>query len=265
MGSRLAIALQAADLAEKCFLSEILFWVAMDRLPLALYGMDGDEFRFSREMELCVQSEIEQEVTESECQWAGLPLSPRIIARNEDKHLSPVEFYDQILKADFYSDDQRLIYEDERKQAIEAANLYAKWNSKYLEFLEYHKARIFVDIRDRKINGKGIKIRGSNIETIRETLDSENISLSKLPMEEIPFGQWTFSGIDWDNCILYCDDISYCWINFDVEAMLSTYPIQDRPSAGLIIQVGDLFVLQQTGAEARRCFKWVERPVLRLR
>ena len=134
-GSLSAIVLQAAELAEHCFLSEVLFWVAMDRLPLAIYGIDGDAFRFSREMELCVQGEIEQEVTESECVSAGLPLSPRMIAQKEEKYLSSVEFYDEILKADFYSSDQRCIFENERKQAMEEVDSYAKWHTNSFEFL----------------------------------------------------------------------------------------------------------------------------------
>jgi hypothetical protein len=247
----LAIVLQTAELAESCFLSELLTWLALHRLPLANYALDGDEFRFSREMELFVHNTIAGRVTESECALAGLPLSPQIEAWNEDTHLSSVDFYNKILESDFYDDDQRRKFEDERKQAIELAEKDAAWQIQYLEYLEYYKAKIFVDMRDGKIKGRGIKLLGSNEEEIGKSADKIESRLNEIQMTPIPPEAWVASRIDWNNCILYNDENAYCWVNFDVNEMLSLYEIRDRPSAGAIIQVGNLFVLEQAvGAEA---------------
>jgi hypothetical protein len=88
--------LQATELAQRCLLSEVLTWLALNRLPLAIYSLDGDEFRFSPDNELCALGSVGHDVTDSECETVGLPLNPRSIAYNEDKHFASVEFYDSI-------------------------------------------------------------------------------------------------------------------------------------------------------------------------
>jgi hypothetical protein len=130
--------------------------VALNRLPLAIY-LDADEFRFSREISLCVRDDIENEVTEGECASAGLPISPEIAAREEDEHLSTVDFYDQILKESFYDDDQRRKFDEEREQAIKHAKAMAMWNDEFLQFLEYYKAKILSIFAMGRFEDQGLK------------------------------------------------------------------------------------------------------------
>jgi len=42
--------LQPVELPERCFLSEVLLWVAFQRLPVALYTYDGKEVRETDEV-----------------------------------------------------------------------------------------------------------------------------------------------------------------------------------------------------------------------
>src|SRR5271166_1897965 len=75
--------LQAMRLAERCFLSELLYWVALKRFPLAIDDLEGGEFRFSKECDLYASFVIDSPVSYSECEYAGLPPSPRYKALTE--------------------------------------------------------------------------------------------------------------------------------------------------------------------------------------
>jgi hypothetical protein len=88
----------AAELAECCFLSELLYWVALKRFPLAIYDVEGSEFRFSSECELYANSAIESPVSDAECEFAGLPFNPRYRALIEERTILDAKLLQEMEK-----------------------------------------------------------------------------------------------------------------------------------------------------------------------
>jgi hypothetical protein len=62
-----------------------------------------------------------------------------------------------------------------------------------------------------------------------------------------------YSKIDWENSILFGAEYSYCWIRFEVEAMLSIYPVPELPEIGTVRKLCDSYILDsQNGGEPPR-------------
>ena len=140
----MVIVLQATRLAERCFLSEVLFWLALNRLPLPIDCIDGDEFRFSEENELCASTLVQDEVTDAECEAADIPYNPR---SNEDNHISSVKIlYDRII--DNVDAETRELFLKEREKAIELEAETQQWNIQFAEYLEYFQAKLFLELHD---------------------------------------------------------------------------------------------------------------------
>jgi hypothetical protein len=136
-GGCLVTVLQAIDLAENCFLSEVLLWLGVKRLPLAMNGVEGDEFRFSDENDVTTSELKQQEISEIECNLAGLPPNPVCMSLKNDTYRSNVEFYDKMLKHDL-SDEHLEKLKAERGEAIELASSMAEWQARYDEYMAYH-------------------------------------------------------------------------------------------------------------------------------
>jgi hypothetical protein len=64
--------LQPAELPERCYLEEVLYWVAFQRLPVAGYNYDGQEIRQSDEMGYA-PGIVETELADEETKRAGIP------------------------------------------------------------------------------------------------------------------------------------------------------------------------------------------------
>jgi hypothetical protein len=137
-----------------------------------------------------------------------------------------------------------------------------KWKIELNQYLEYFRAKLFVDLREGKMQGFGIKLNGSSLEEIDNAIKDSDILLHKELMQAIPREDWISSRIDWDNSILFFGKSAYCWVNCDVDWMLSTYPIPEKLPIGTVVCVGDLFVLEQTGGTEPKVSTRCGRPAL---
>jgi hypothetical protein len=141
---RMITILHAVKLAERCFLSELLYWVALKRFPLEIYDLEGGEFRFSEECELYANSAIEFPVSGSECELAGLPFNPRYRALIEErtvfdaKLIKEMENYIEVLSG---ADREYLIAR--RQEAVATLKEVEGWDREFEQFLEYFKSRLF--------------------------------------------------------------------------------------------------------------------------
>jgi hypothetical protein len=253
----LAIVLQPVEVAEHCYLAEALYWLAFNRLPLARYRYDGSELRFSREMDLNVSELGQIELSESECIASGLGLHPYIVKEKNGKTFSTVEFYDKIIEVGNWSPDENAQFKAERAEAVIYEAEVKLWNENFDSFLEYYKAKLFVELREDKIKASGIPVNGSDNGKLLASIAANNFELDINKSEIIDFNNWTMSRIDWENCILYCNEHAYCWVSFNVDDLLSTYGPPENLPASEVIKVGDLYVLNpaddiETASQTRR-------------
>src|SRR5215471_13270225 len=75
--TRKTVYLVETELSERCFLEEVLYWVAFQRLPVCWFDFDGIDAR-SYEMPGYEVDVAFHPLTLNECERSGLPEDPRI-------------------------------------------------------------------------------------------------------------------------------------------------------------------------------------------
>ena len=231
--------LEATQLAERCFLSEILHWLAFRRLPISKYTLDGEEARFSGDES---PASFDDVVTDTECAFAGLPPNPEYAAMLADPRPLGLDYYDALLRYDLEETELNKLRQ-ERAQAVEFHHNVAVWQASYDAYLEYFEARIFVDLREGKIRGSAVEVPRRDGSEASEYIYAEDIALAKQPIVQIPPEIWLASEIDWDNSAIVANSSVFHWVHFSTEAMIAAYPIPSSPVIGKVVPVGDLYVL----------------------
>lgn len=251
--------LQPAALAEWCFVSELLYWIALRRLPLAIDDLDGGEFRFSRECELHASSAIDFPVSDSECELAGLSPNPRYRAFIEErvaidaKHLKRMEEFIETLSG---LDREDLV--SQRQNALVEVREIEEWDREFGQYLEYYKSKLFLDLRDGRIGCSGIALKAVGEEGLNKLSEENDLKLEQMEFSTIGQKEWSYSKIDWENSVLYCSECSYCWVRVDVKSMLTTYPLPDTHTIfGAIRKLCDAYIFESDDvsdapSEARR-------------
>lgn len=178
--------LHPATLAEWCFLSEFLYWLALRRFPLAIYDLDGGDFRFSREGELYASSAIESPVSYAECEFAGLPPNPRYRALLEDgiatdaKSLEEMEQYIEALSG---TDREDLIAR--RQNALDQVKEIEEWDGEFTRYLDYFKSKLFIDLREGKIVAYGIELKATSDAEIDELVEKNELRVEEMNISAI--------------------------------------------------------------------------------
>jgi hypothetical protein len=233
--------LQATQLAERCFLSEILHWLAFRRLPISKYTLDGEEARFSGDDSFASFDDV---VTDTECTFAGLTLNPEYAALMAGRWFHDLDFYEKLLAVD---QEETVLNElrQDRAEAVEFHHNMAVWQASCDAYLEYFEARIFVDLREGKIQGSAVEVPQKDESEAIEF--SEGIDLAKQPIVQIPPEIWRASEIDWENSTVEANSSVFHRVHFSTEAMIAAYPIPSSPVIGKVVPVGDLYVLDALG------------------
>jgi hypothetical protein len=127
---------------------------------------------------------------------------------------------------------------------VEYYQRLADWQRLCDRYLEYFKSRLFVDLREVKIQGSAIEISGRNEEEVNAYMEAQNVNLTDQPVVKVPHDSWIFSNIDWENSALITNQSVYYWVHFSTKEMISSYPIPPAQSAeDKVNPVGDLYVL----------------------
>jgi hypothetical protein len=246
--------LQTVGLADRCFLCELLYWVALRRFPFAIADPYDkyDDFRFSRECDLDTTSFVESVVTIAECEYSGLPPNPRYRVLVEDGFdlaelnlESTVEHNERLLNMDRFSDVEKEAIRDGQRKLLADLREKESWDREFGHYLEYIKTKVFLDIREGTITGFGIKVKGSSWEEISDSVDRDDIGLSNQDHIGIDQTEWIPSKIDWSKSILYGKEFSYLWVNFQVESMFSVYPIPELSTIGSVKKLCDTYILDR--------------------
>ncbi len=230
--------LEPVELAERCFLTEVLYWLAFRRLPLAQYVDDNEEDeRFSSWNRFRATDVLRLEVTDAECDFAGLSPNPE----HGHEGLEEVETYDAMLACDL-REDQRKWYEGFRAEAAALKPMMESWRELIEIYCAYFKSRIFVDLREGKISASGIEFKAKNQDEAIKYIDDNEIDLSECTVVNIPADLWATSKIDWQNSVILGNDTLFCWVHFTTDDMLAAYAIPSDPSIGKLIRLSDLYV-----------------------
>jgi hypothetical protein len=231
---------QPVVLPERCLLSEVLYWVAFQRLPIFETDHDGVDIRESAEAGGYVIEVGNSFLDENECARANIPADPKYLAFINDTTTLSVSYYDGMLEKSSDDDDPdfRRHLEEGREEARKFESDCKVWETHYLGAIEYPASRIFVALKGGQLVATG---------RLLPTLDrneAKNIDrdIFEIEFTEIPRDFWSFKGIDFEASAARNSEAHYCHISLRTDDVLSKFP-GERSSVGDVQRIGDTLVV----------------------
>jgi len=236
--------LEPVSIPQRCFLFEVLLWVAFQRLPVSNYDGGGNEIRETREIGGYAADATDAIIFEGECIRAGIPVDPRYVDLLECDSFSVEAFKDRELFLAYI----KIVAGETAQQELKAKQArreqeYASWKPHYLKAVEYSASQIFVALREGRLRARGRQLPAAGYEEAMIELDQSGQDIFDLPVEDISPGFWTLQGMDFESSAARNDTAHYCHITLVTEEVLSAFP---GPRERLVVErVGDTFVLDK--------------------
>jgi hypothetical protein len=230
--------LQPVPIPDRCFLFEVLLWVAFARLPIAENNSEGEEIRESREdlgegLEGYPVKVIDDYIFEAETERAGISIDPRWKAIVEGDHHGSVAFYDRFLRHEDLLPDQRERLVRERQEALEFQEKVRAWKAEYDRAVEYPASLIFVALKDGSLPAFGRLLPSRDPKRSVRQLAREGMDLADIERTPIPSSFWTLHGIDFQSSCAVNHEANYCHITCSVQDVLSRFPGERQPVRGI--------------------------------
>jgi hypothetical protein len=235
--------LQPVNLPERCYLEEVLMWVAFQRLPVAFYSLDGKDVRESDEMEY-EPAVAESQLTEDETRRAGIPPDPNWVALLEGNHLLSVAHYDKYLAESNLDAELREKWTAEREASRIFENKCEAWRPLYEQAIEYPTSRIFIALKEGRLTAKGRLLPALDTDEAVAILADRDQHILDVEISAIQPSFWTLRGIDFEASAARSASAHYCHISFLTDEVLSTFP-GDREEVSGVERIGDTFVLSE--------------------
>lgn len=231
---------------ERCYLSEALYWIAFNRFPVASYTRNGIDVREDPdEIEGFEQSfPFEEIVSASECAYAGLPVNPEWVAMIEGNYSPSSKELERILRMTTLSEKERSSYSKSLDRALEAEKNLAEWEEEFEAFIELHRAKLFLALREGRLKATGRKLDKPTIEeAFAEYQLADNWKdFAALPWEEIPARFWSLDDTAWYLSQSHGRKHSYCLILIELDDLLEVFP-EGEGIKRLVTQIGDALIL----------------------
>jgi hypothetical protein len=247
----MSIFLQAVGVPERCYLGEVLLWVAFQRLPTALYDYEGKEIRETTEAGGMLVEIPDWVISEDETKRAGIPTDPTFLALTQEESTLLPDFYDDMLERYGPESYERANFAKERVAAQIFQDKCAAWQRRYEQAVEYPASRIFVALKGGHLGATGRLIPGRNLDEARGYLEREDKDVFDFPVVEIPALFWSLSGMDFKSSASGNGVAYYCHVACRTADVLSLFPGDREPVTG-IVRVGDCFVLDETAPKPPR-------------
>ena len=225
--------LQEVKLPEKCLLNEVLLWVAVHRIPVAMTSPEeGKEVRDAEEDMFAYGgytgdlSEWGAYLEDRECTAVSLPSDPRMVALLKGGISLPG------------GGDEQL---DREMQ---------EWRPQYEAAIEYPASRIFIALKEGKLAASGKLLSDQVVDRALEILDAPDQRICDLPTVAIPSQFWSLSGIDWTSNAARNSQEHYCWIRFKTDDVLKAFPAKDCIPTSGVERIGVNFVLNEASEKS---------------
>jgi len=246
--------LQPVLIPERCYLFEVLLWVAFQRLPIAYAHPEGGDIRDSEELrhDGYAIRVIDEYIFDEECERIGIPPDPLWRASVEDTTTLSVKHYDDLLKNRDLTKALRRTLKTERDEAVRLEADLKKWKSQYQRVIEYPASRIFVALRDGTLTAFGRLLPSTDLHLAVEQLSESGLDIVDIEPSPIPLEFWSLKGIDFQQSTARSETANYCHITCATTDLLAVFPGERQEISG-VERVGDTFVVNET----------TDRPVLR--
>jgi hypothetical protein len=241
----MTVYLQSVELPGRCFLHEVLLWVAFQRLPVAMYDGRGEEIRDSTDIGNYAIEVADAVFDEAECRRVGIPLDPEYKALFEDTPRLEPSFYYDLLQRYRHDEIQQEELERQTDLAVQHYAACAAWQAHYLKAIEYPASQIFVALRGGRLEATGRLLPAAGKQEALAILDANGQDIYKLPRTRIPETFWTLQGIDFEASAAWNETVHYCHISLITAEVISAFP--GAREVVSVERVGDSFALMEAG------------------
>jgi hypothetical protein len=232
---------QPVVLPERCFLREVLCWLAFQRLPIFETDHEGTDLRESTEIGGYVIEVGDSFIDADECKRANIPVDPKYLALVEGRTMLSVSHYDEMLKKYPNTDKAfRQEMENEREEARKFENECEAWKPHYLRAIEYPASRIFVALKSGQLAGSGRLLPTLDVD--EATTIAEDRDVFEIEVTEIPRDFWSLQGIDFEASTARNSIAHYCHISFRTDHVLAVFP-GERELIGSVERIGNALVV----------------------
>jgi hypothetical protein len=246
-----AVYLIEAEPSDVCFLDEVLYWVAFQRLPYGWGDHEGDDFRswampgYEVDCSTC-------RIADDECERVGLPQDPR----NSFDWAFGVKLdddLDTIISRAVEKAEGNDAIREARDEAIKLRRELDGWIPQYRKAIELPAAKIYVALKERKLSAQGILLPDVDV---KKAFAKESSDLSSAKNVEIPRGLWSLEQIFWEKSAARNETEHYCQIFCQTQEVLQIFPLNSLMQGVQVSGVerfGSFFILNDPAlAPARR-------------
>jgi hypothetical protein len=245
--------------AEVCYLSEALMWVAFNRFPLGapIHESWDDDSRRDMDHILNLDPSVDvEDPTDRECVSVGLSQRPTDVT---GLSTFPPEYLKEALaSADL---ENRIQLEQALQESIVFREGVARREGDLSSFLDLHRARLFIALRQGKLVAEGIKLPEKSYEAsltrLRET-DWEGWSGNE--WISIPPDFWHSETINWTKCLAEGRDAAFALIQIETEQLFACFPPPSAQAADVVRVANDLIAVEQEGGDESMARKQRGRP-----
>jgi hypothetical protein len=237
--------------AAYCYLYEALLWVALQRLPLAEPWEDNVDTRTITEDLDSASPRLESEpITDDECQKVGLPPNPEYALHCGDEYHPEPRYIEELL---------RLVPGDEHREKLladlDASKVHHQaldgWRALFDEFVDLHKSRLFLALREGKILSVGKPFPLAMASDFPERLSPEEWDAwVEAPWRVIKPDSWLSTGIDWADCRAVGRHAAHALILVSTLELITAFPPTDEP-VQQAVRFGDCYAIPEDAAGPR--------------
>lgn len=219
--------------AEYCFLSEAINWIAFSEYPEERLFENDTDARFTASIyEEYETSNIDNPYNLIEgklCERVGLPISPRWKKfNNNDDSLEEAWRVDELLTRDLPKHDKEKLLK-ERKKAVELERKQRAWEETYTAFIEPIQLKFLLALREAKITAYGrmaapLKKGIDSSEWHNDDSFYHRDDWYKQPHTPIPSECFRVDGIDWDENMLKSAQGLFVHVLVPTKQLFSLYP-----------------------------------------
>lgn len=227
-------------IAEECFLREALLWVALYRFPTSEIMPDTIDVRFDPESQEEYAASFPDDyygyISSEECIRVGLPTNPEWDSMNEEaleqEHLENMISWSK-------DEEEKKKLAAQIPAAQERQKKQQEWQEKYDDYMEFIESKIFVALREGKLEATGRLIPDGD----------EESSYTDFGHTKIPADYWKLDKIDWQQSASDSSKGHYCHICVNTEQLISLFPAPPAEEPKSVHLIAGQYLLDNDEAE----------------
>jgi hypothetical protein len=244
-------------LAEDCYLGEALMWVAINRFPLDPLNEEAWDIRLELDDIVGLEPNVEVEGP-TDLESARVGLSARPVHAGTLCKWAPEQLKETLADGDL-EERTRQYLERELAASIAFRESCRRWDEEFSDFIDEHRARLFLALREGKLVAEGIKLPESTHEESLISLDQSVRGFRE--WVSIPPDFWLSDKINWEKSSAEGRDAAFALIQVKTIELFACFPPPAAEVVKLTRVANDLVSVEQAADEpkarmGRPSFDW---------